>query len=122
VPGEPRARGAAHLHQGAYGERLAARWYEAEGFRIVERNWRVAIGEVDLIVHQGGLLVFCEVKARANDRFGSPLEAITPTKQRRLRRLAAAYLSSDWQFGPVDVRFDAVSVCGGRIDVIPGAW
>jgi putative endonuclease len=99
---------------GTFGEDAAARWYEARGFEIVDRNWRVREGEIDLVARRGTTIVFCEVKTRSSDRFGSPLESVTVTKQRRLRTLAAKWLAAhparhgDERRG--EVRFDVASV------------
>jgi putative endonuclease len=79
---------------GAAGEDLVARWYVSRGFRVLDRNWRVRGGELDLVVTDGSVLVFCEVKARTSERFGSGLEAVTLAKQQRLRRLAAQWLAA----------------------------
>ena len=64
-----------------------ARWYEARGYEVLARNWRVREGELDLVVARDGALVFCEVKSRSSDAFGLPAEAVTVSKQARLRRL-----------------------------------
>jgi putative endonuclease len=110
---------------GAQGESLAARWYEARGYEIIDRNWRRREGEIDLIVRQRTTVVFCEVKTRSSDRLGSGAESVLPAKQRRIRRLAARWLS---ELTPasgrarVDVRFDVVSITGGQIEVIEGAF
>lgn len=77
---------------GEYGERLAARYLQDQGLSIVDRNWRCALGEIDLVAREGDCLVFCEVKTRRSVRFGDPVEAVTPAKAARLRRLAAAWL------------------------------
>jgi putative endonuclease len=77
---------------GAYGERLAARVLEREGLEILDRNWRCAAGEIDIVAGGPGLVVVCEVKTRRGDRFGSPLDAITPDKTERLYRLGAAWV------------------------------
>jgi putative endonuclease len=77
---------------GGFGEARAAARYEANGYAVLERNWRCPAGEIDLICARGGTLVVCEVKTRSGSARGHPLEAVTPPKQRRLRRLAAAYL------------------------------
>jgi putative endonuclease len=97
---------------GAVGEDAAAAWYVARGFEIVDRNWRVREGEIDLIVRQGRTIVFCEVKTRSSDRFGAPVEAVTATKQRRLRTLAAKWLAQH-PGGRGEVRFDVASVTPG---------
>ncbi len=70
-------------------------------------------------------MVFCEVKTRSTDGFGEGSEAVTQSKQRRIRRLAASWLS---ELGPAsarprfDVRFDVVSITGGRVEVIENAF
>lgn len=122
VPEHERYGAAPHLQRGRYGEDLAARWYLDRGYAVVARNWRGSGGEVDLLLARPGLLVVCEVKARLDERFGSPLEAITWAKQRRLRRLAAEFLATSWDGGEVEVRFDAAGVRSGQIEVVHGAW
>jgi putative endonuclease len=105
---------------GAAGEEATAQWYLARGYTVVARNWRCREGEIDLVLQRGTLLVFCEVKTRTSDRFGTPAEAITPTKARRLRRLAASYLADRRVRG--EVRFDVSCVMGERIEVIEAAF
>ena len=78
---------------------------------IVERNWRGAAGEVDLIVTDGRTLVIAEVKARADDRFGGAAAAVGPVKQRRLRALAAEFLAAHREHRGA-VRFDVVAITG----------
>ncbi|MGD0083793.1 MAG: YraN family protein [Acidimicrobiales bacterium] len=108
---------------GGYGESLAARWYLDRGYEVVDRNWRAAGGEIDLILRQGRVLVFCEVKTRASDRYGSPAEAVTAVKQRRIRRVAAAYLQGRHGPGRPDVlRFDVACVTGRDVEVIEQAF
>jgi len=106
---------------GAAGEAQAARWYEARGFTVLARNWRCRQGELDLVLGRDGLVVFCEVKTRTSDAFGAPMEAVTRTKQVRLRRLAAAWIGQA-ATRPREVRFDVASVLAGRLDVIEGAF
>src|SRR5437879_13307700 len=78
---------------GEEGERAAARFLEARGYRILERNYRTRRGEIDLIAADGRILVFVEVKVRLDDRFGGPAAAITRAKQARTARLAQHYLA-----------------------------
>lgn len=106
---------------GAHGEALAAVWYEARGFTVVDRNWRRREGEIDLVVHRDRLVVFCEVKARSSTRFGMPFEAVTRTKQLRLRKLGAMWLAEHAVRG-VELRFDVASVSGTVVDVIEAAF
>lgn len=99
---------------------------------MVARNWRCSAGEVDLILSvpaAAGMttVVFCEVKARASSEFGGPWGAVNWDKQRRLRRLAAIWLSTDAARNLVtngrgDVRFDVAAVTGARVEVIEGAF
>ena len=98
---------------GRHGEELAAHAYERDGYRIICRNFRCPQGEVDLIASRGNTLVICEVKTRRTDFFGDPAEAVTPLKQARLRRLAAAWLSENPAPG-CTLRFDVVSIVMGR--------
>lgn len=106
---------------GARGERLATEWYRKNGYSVLARNWRCEIGELDLVVTQGGLLVFAEVKTRASDRFGIPAEAVGLAKQRKLRRLGAVFLrATDQRYDAL--RFDVVSIIGNRVDVFEDAF
>ena len=88
---------------------------------MLARNWRCAAGEIDLIVASTHSVVFVEVKARVDDRFGPAAAAVDQRKQRRLRRLAGLWLA-EHRRGLVDVRFDVVAITGTRIDVIEAAF
>ncbi|HEU4481374.1 MAG TPA: YraN family protein [Actinomycetota bacterium] len=105
----------ARVGLGRSGEDLAASLYRDLGFRIVDRNCRVGRGEIDLIAVKDRLLVFCEVKTRRTNRWGEPSEAVGYAKQARLRRLAAGWMRRH-RPGPVEVRFDVVSVIVGERD------
>lgn len=109
---------------GADGEARAAAWYEAAGYSVLDRNWRCRDGELDLVVARKGELVFCEVKTRSSDRFGVPAEAVTRTKQRRLRVLAARFLAEHGGGGGAgrSIRFDVAAVMGGTVEVIEAAF
>ncbi|MDG4823594.1 YraN family protein [Asanoa sp. WMMD1127] len=111
---------------GAWGERQAAQYLVDEDFRVVARNWRCPLGEIDIIAWDGDTLVFCEVKTRRGLDFGLPAEAVVGGKARRLRRLGAQWLA-DNDVRPREVRFDVVSVLVRRtgpvdIDHIRGAF
>lgn len=107
---------------GVAGEDLAVGWYTDRGYRLLARNWRTRSGEIDLVVERGGEIIFCEVKTRSSDRFGSPVEAVGPTKQARLRRLAGEWLRFEAVSPRRGVRFDVASVLAGRIEVIEEAF
>ena len=111
-----------HLSLGAFGEDAAARWYERAGYDVVGRNWRCAFGELDLVVRRGPLVVFCEVKTRSSDRFGTPAEAVTYRKRVRLRRLAAEWLAGCEGARGRLVRFDVAAVHGGTVEIIEDAF
>lgn len=98
---------------GRAGEDMAAGHLRRRGFEIVERNFRCAEGELDLVARKGNLLVFCEVKTRRADRWGEPSEAVGWEKQRRIRRLAAHWMRLR-EPGSVEVRFDVISIVARR--------
>jgi putative endonuclease len=97
---------------GRSGEQLAARFLEAAGYRIIERNWRGTRGELDLIAEHDGTTVFVEVKTRSALRFGHPFEAITPAKLRSLRRLAGEWCAQA-NGARGRIRLDVIAVIGG---------
>ena len=94
---------------GRRAEQLVAVHLEHAGFEVLERNARLGHLEIDLVASRGGLLVFCEVRARSDDRFISPAHTITALKIQRLRQAAALWLRKA-KLGCVEVRFDAACV------------
>jgi putative endonuclease len=106
---------------GAHGERVAARRYEARGYTVVARNWRCNDGELDLVLRGPGVLVFAEVKTRSSDRFGVPAEAVTPAKQRRIRKLAQRFCADTGERAR-SLRFDVVSVLRGQVEIIENCF
>jgi putative endonuclease len=103
---------------GKKGEQAAERYLRKKGYVVVERNYRCALGEVDLIVLHGRVIVFVEVKTRSGDRFGTPLEAVERRKQRKMIQ-AAQYFLSHKRLDHRDARFDVVGISWpGREPVI----
>ena len=99
---------------GALGEQLAVEHLTALGLQIVARNWRCRYGELDVIAAgPDGTVVFVEVKTRTGDGFGGWEYAVTPTKVRRIRRLAGLWLAGQDQ-GWAAVRIDVIGVRIGR--------
>jgi putative endonuclease len=94
---------------GARGERAALDLYLRRGFAVVARNWRCSLGEIDLVLRRGDLLVFCEVKTRGGTAFGGGYEAVDARKRRKLRALAEVFLLTH-RLGAPRVRFDVASV------------
>ncbi len=92
---------------GRQGEQFAAEYLQRAGYRILDRNWRCADGEIDIVAAERRTLVVCEVKTRSGTRYGTPLEAITRQKRNRLRRLAVRWVIAH------GLLFDEV-----RVDVI----
>ena len=92
---------------GKQGEQLAAEYLQRSGLRILDRNWRCAEGEIDIVAAERRALVVCEVKTRSGTRYGTPLEAVNRRKLARLRRLAIRWVVAH------GVLFDEV-----RVDVI----
>ncbi len=94
---------------GRRGEDVAARFLVDKGYRLVARNYRCRLGEVDIVAYDALDLVFIEVKARTTRAFGFPQEAVGLGKQRKLRALAERYLQEN-KPSCAGVRFDVVSV------------
>ena len=107
-PRDARARGGAI-------ERLAARWLVERGLVLEASNQQAKGGEIDLVMRDGEVLVFVEVRHRADSRHGHPLETITPTKQRRLIRAARFYLQRNRL--SCACRFDVLAVIGTPPDL-----
>jgi putative endonuclease len=110
---------------GDRGEDLAAAFLKKQGYKIVERNYRTPLGEIDLVARHQGVLVFIEVKTRTSARFGAGQEAVHYAKQARLRKLADYYLKQK-RLGEMAVRFDVVGILWQdgkpQIEVIEGAF
>lgn len=95
---------------GALGERLAAKHLEGKGYRILERNFRCRMGEIDLIALRGSDLVFTEVKLRKDASHGEAREFVTASKQRKLLMTAEYYLSARPWAQELQARFDVIEV------------
>lgn len=98
---------------GRYGEDLAVRVLRERGMTILSRNWRCAVGELDIVARDGDCLVVCEVKTRRSLSHGSPAEAVGPRKMRRLRELSMHWLDEHGIYVPT-IRFDVVGVVQPR--------
>jgi putative endonuclease len=94
---------------GQRGEDAAAAFLERTGMTVVERNWRCSAGEIDIVALDGETIVLVEVKTRRSVRSGTPEEAVSPAKQRRYAKLAAAYIQSAG-VSEVSLRFDVISL------------
>ena len=100
---------------GDYGERLACRYLADLGLPILDRNWRCVRGEIDVVARDGTDLVVCEVKTRTTELFGAPFEAVTWSKQRRLRRLAGLWRDDHTEAARgLALRIDVISILRPR--------
>lgn len=94
---------------GNQGEFLACEYLKKQGYGIIERNFRIRGGEIDIVAKDGDYLVFVEVKTRYSHEYGLPVESMTPWKIKHLKKAAQFYLLKiDWGDGPY--RLDFVSV------------
>ena len=94
---------------GNYGEKLACDFLKRNGYKILERNYRIRGGEIDIVARDGEYLVFVEVKARHSHEYGLPVESITPWKIKSLLKTALFYNNKiKWENGPY--RLDMVSI------------
>ena len=94
---------------GKIGESFAVDYLKAQDYWILERNYRLRFGEIDLIARQGRRTVFIEVKTRRSLKFGAPQTAVTPTKQKQISKVALSYLQERNLLGAA-CRFDVIAV------------
>ncbi len=95
---------------GQSGEDKAANWLESRGWQLLERNYRCRFGEADIVVWDGKTLLMVEVKARGSVRFGSPAEAITRKKLKRMQLVAESFRRERGPWAPV--RLGVVTILG----------
>ena len=107
------------------GENLALDFLRTKKYKILEKNYRLRLGELDIIAKDKDTICFIEVKTRNSDRFGSPSEAVNKAKQRKICQVALLYLKSNGLLEK-KARFDVISISGigqeARIDLIKNAF
>jgi putative endonuclease len=94
---------------GRRGEAAVERHYLGHGYRVVARNWRCRLGELDLVLTRGSTLVICEVKTRRGARYGGGFEAVDARKRQKLRALAETFCLHR-PSAAASIRFDVASV------------
>ena len=94
---------------GKAAEDAAARHLKANGYKILERNYSTPLGEIDIIAIDGSVLCFVEVRSHVSPEFGEALEALTRDKQRRVARMASAYMKAK-RLEDLEIRFDFAAV------------
>jgi putative endonuclease len=105
---------------GRWGELRVARHYQDAGYELLSHHWQIKGGELDLVLGRGNEIVFCEVKTRSSQRFGSGWEAVGYRQQGTLRRTAMARLAAHGRRG--SLRFDVAVVSQNGIEVCEGAF
>ncbi len=109
---------------GQEGEDQAAKYLVRQGYKILERNYRTRVGEIDLIALHDGEVVFVEVKTRTTTAYGAPELAVNPQKQRRMIKAALAYIKNR-KLHQVPCRFDVVAINAakdGWVELIRNAF
>lgn len=106
---------------GRAGETKAAEFLKKNGYKIIKRNFKTHIGEIDVIAEKDGFTVFVEVKTRSDDEFGSGAEAVNAAKRKKYVLTAKEYLM---RTGKTDspCRFDVIEIQGGEINHIENAF
>lgn len=106
---------------GRRGENISIEFLKKQGYKIMETNYRCSLGEIDIVAKDKNVLCFVEVKTRRTKEYGLPEEAVDWHKQRKLTKVALAYLKEKKAYNQ-DLRFDVVSVYPGRIKLIKDAF
>jgi putative endonuclease len=101
---------------GEWGERVAGEFLEANGYTVLDRRWRTARGEIDIVARCGSTIAFIEVKTRRTARFGHPLESVTPVKLAKIRSLAGEWCLAH-QHRASMVRIDAIGIIGDGVRI-----
>lgn len=118
-------KGDGRIQTGKKGEEFAVAYLKSKGYRIIERNYKCLFGEIDIVAKDGNTVVFVEVKSRKSEDFGDPQAAVGREKQKKISRVALAYLEEKRRY-PCDARFDVVAVkmlpAGNTIELIQNAF
>lgn len=95
--------------KGLLGENMASEFLSKKGYRIIDRNYRTKIGEIDIVAKKDNILVFVEVKTRANTNYGFPYEAVNRKKLNRIVRTSFIYMKENKYVG-YQMRYDIIEV------------
>ena len=113
------------MRSGKKGEDIAVAYLKSRGYRIVERNYKCPLGEIDIVAREGDAIVFVEVKSRKSEEFGDPQLAVGLEKQKKVSRISLMYLKEKHLY-PCDARFDVVAIKmlpdGSTIELIQNAF
>jgi len=118
-------KGYDRMRTGKKGEDIACSYLKSRGYRIVERNYKCPLGEIDIVARDGDAIVFVEVKSRKSEEFGDPQLAVGQKKQKKVSRISLTYLK-DKNLYPCNARFDVVAIKmlpdGSAIELIQNAF
>jgi len=109
------------INLGRKGEDISVKFLKKQGYKIMERNYRCSLGEIDIVAKDKNILCFVEVKTRKTKEYGLPEEAIDEHKQKKLAKVALVYLKEK-KIYKQDLRFDVVSVYSNHIELIKDAF
>ncbi len=109
-----------NVEKGRNGEKIAQRYLKLRLYKILETNYRRKTGEIDIIAKRGKYIIFIEVKYRKNADKGLPREAVTPFKQRQIKRTAEMYIVENNV--KCDMRFDVIEILGDKVEHIENAF
>lgn len=98
-----------NIDKGRFGEEVACDYLHKNGYNVLNRNFRLQSGEIDIIASNNGLLCIIEVKTRQNTKYGLPCESVNSWKQLRIKKVAKGYISKN-RFYNMNVRFDIIEV------------
>ncbi|WP_195988918.1 YraN family protein [Clostridium sp. D53t1_180928_C8] len=94
---------------GAYGETIASDFLTTNGYKILDMNYRNRYGEIDIICENDNIIIFCEIKSRYTNTFGSPIESVTYNKQKQIIKLSQVYLLYK-KYQNYNVRYDVIEI------------
>jgi len=99
---------------GRHGENIALNYFSGLGYKVLERNYKCRIGEVDIIAQKDSSLIFIEVKTRTSLRYGHPVESVSEHKIKKIKDVAGFFITNNNLYSNFDVRFDVVSIIINR--------
>ena len=112
-----------NIRKGKKGEDIACAYLKRSGYRIMNRNYKTDVGEIDIIATDEHTVIFVEVKSRTTDGFGMPSEAVNYMKRNKINQVASQYIKKFMLFG-ADIRFDVIEVylAENRVNHIENAF
>ena len=119
MPSSPDKSG--NYQKGHKFEQQAANYFQEQGYKILESNWRAGRNEIDLIVQKDKLIIFVEVKSASSTKYGHPSERVDQNKIKAITKVARQYLI-DKKLENVDLRFDVVTFLNGKLEHYPNAF